>query len=105
MKPTASKLHLFEQCAGVGALPAVRTVSTDDQAAGTGRHRFLERAAQVGRDEALSEIAADAPWRATCEGIDLSEIPTGGATRSATPTTASSTRPASWASTSRGTTR
>ena len=78
MKPTASKLHLFEQCAGVGALPAIRTVSTDDQTAGTGRHRFLERAAQVGRDEALSEIAADAPWRATVEGIDLSEIPTGG---------------------------
>lgn len=78
MKISASKLHLFEQCAGVGALPSVRTPSTDDQAAGTGRHRFLERAAQVGREDALAEIPADAPWRSTCEAIDLTEIPRGG---------------------------
>lgn len=75
--PTASRLALAEVCLGAALLPRVRYESTEAMAAGTGRHRFLERAREVGRDAALAEIPADAPWRATCEALDLVEIPEG----------------------------
>jgi len=74
---TASRLELLARCPTAAALPAVWTESTDDQVAGTGRHRYLERAPLVGRDAALAEIPADASWRATCEAIDVSEVPQG----------------------------
>ena len=72
---TASKLGLIERCPAAAALPAVWGESTDDQLAGTARHRYLERAPLLGRDAALVEV--DARWRAQCEGIDVSEVPVG----------------------------
>lgn len=75
--PSASRLALAERCIGAAVLPAVQRPSTDAQAAGTGRHRFLERAREVGREQALAEIPAGAPWRATCAGIDLDALPVG----------------------------
>lgn len=77
MNVTASKLELFERCPAAGALPAVWTASTDDQLAGTARHRFIQRAREIGRDEALAEIPSDAPWRAQCEALSLDELPVG----------------------------
>ncbi len=74
---TASRLELARRCLGSVVLPQVRGPSTDAQDAGTGRHAFLERAAAVGREQALAEIPADAPWRSTCEALDLAELPAG----------------------------
>ncbi|MDO9020522.1 MAG: PD-(D/E)XK nuclease family protein [Deltaproteobacteria bacterium] len=75
---TASRLELVERCPAAPALPAVWTESTDDQVAGTERHRFLQRAGEVGREAAVAEVPADAPWRAQVLGIDTDEIPAGG---------------------------
>lgn len=72
---TASKLELLERCPAAAALPAVWQESTDDQLAGTARHRFLERAPVVGRDAALAEV--DERWRSQCEAIDVTEVPRG----------------------------
>lgn len=72
---TASKLELLERCPAAAALPAVWTESTDDQIAGTARHRYLERAPAIGRDAALAEV--DEAWRAQCEAIDVTEVPAG----------------------------
>lgn len=77
MNVTASKLELLERCPAAGALPAVWTESTEDQLAGTARHRFVQRAREMGRDEALAEIPADAPWRAQCEALNLDALPAG----------------------------
>lgn len=77
MTPTASKLHLLERCPSAGALPAVWTESTDDQIAGTARHRYIQRAREIGRDEALAEVPADAPWRGQLEAFDLDALPHG----------------------------
>lgn len=72
---TASKLELVERCPAAAALPAVWTESTDDQLAGTARHRFLERAPAIGRDAALAEV--DERWRAQCEALDTEGLPRG----------------------------
>lgn len=77
MIPTASKLGLLEACPAAGALPAVWTEANDAMRAGTARHRFIERAAEIGRDAALDEVPADAPWRAQCEALDLDVLPRG----------------------------
>lgn len=77
MKPTASKLELLERCPAAGALPAVWTEATDDMRAGTARHRFIQRAREIGREEALAEVPSDAPWRAQCEALELDELPAG----------------------------
>lgn len=77
MKPTASKLGLLERCPAAGALPAVWTEATDDMRAGTARHRFIQRSREIGREEALAEVPADAPWRAQCEALELDELPAG----------------------------
>lgn len=77
MNPTASRLWLLERCPAAGALPAVWTESTDDQVAGTARHRFIQRAREIGRDEALAEVPADAPWRGQLEAFDLDAVPAG----------------------------
>lgn len=69
MNLSASRLPLLERCPAAGALPAVWTESTDAQRAGTGRHRFLQRAHELGVDVALAEIPAEAPWRAQCEAL------------------------------------
>lgn len=77
MNPTASKLELLERCPSAGALSSVWTSSTDDQIAGTARHRFIQRAREIGRDEALAEVPEDAPWRAQCEALVLDGVPAG----------------------------
>lgn len=77
MNPTASKLELLERCPAAGALSSVWTTSTDDQLAGTARHRFIQRAREIGRDEALAEVPDDAPWRAQCEALVLDGVPAG----------------------------
>lgn len=77
MNPTASKLDLLERCPAAGALPSIWQESTDDQVAGTGRHRYLQRAGELGRDAALAEVPADAPWRSQVVGIDVAELPPG----------------------------
>lgn len=77
MKLSASKLELLERCPAAGALPVVWEESTDAQLAGTARHRYLQRAREVGPAEALAEIPLDAPWRGQCEAIPLEEVPEG----------------------------
>lgn len=77
MKTTASRLPLLARCPSAGALSAVWVESTADQAAGTHRHRFLQRASEVGRDEALAALPDDATLRAQCEALPLEEIPHG----------------------------
>lgn len=77
MNPSASKLGLLERCPAAGALPSVWQESTDDQAAGTARHRYLQRAGELGREAALAEVPADASWRNQVLGIDVTELPVG----------------------------
>lgn len=77
MNPTASKLPLLERCPAAGALDAVWAETTDDQRAGSERHRYIQRAREIGRAEALAAIPADAPWREQCEAIDVDAIPAG----------------------------
>ena len=76
MRLTGSRLPIASRCLGAVVLPGVHTTS-DAAEAGTGRHTYLRRVAEVGRDAALAEIPADAPWRSTCEGIDTDAIPSG----------------------------
>lgn len=77
MIPTASKLGLLDACPAAGALPAVWTEATDAMRAGSARHRFIERAAEIGRDAALDEVPPGAPWREQCEALDLDALPAG----------------------------
>jgi len=78
---TASGLRLAALCAAAYALPADDAESTDAQAAGTGRHAFLDALAvayrgdaDAARATALATVPADAPHRATCESIDVAEL-------------------------------
>jgi len=77
MLPTASQLDRVLNCPASHVLPQVRQQS---EAAdfGTGVHRFLQQAHELGRDEALAEIPGDAPHRALCEQLPLDELPAGG---------------------------
>lgn len=81
---TASGLGLALACAASHALPAVEDLETDAMRAGTGRHAFLDAlvaaletaratgaSAASARAAALATVPADAPWRATCEGVDV----------------------------------
>ena len=79
MNPTASKLQLLATCPAAGALPAVWTEANAAMRAGTARHRYLQRASEIGAAEALAEVPVDAPWRAQCEALEasLDEVPTG----------------------------
>ena len=79
MNPTASKLQLLATCPAAGALPAVWTEATEAMRAGTARHRYLQRASEIGAAEALAEVPVDAPWRAQCEALEasLDEVPAG----------------------------
>lgn len=93
---TASGLALAARCPAAYALPHDEAASTDAQAAGHGRHAFLDAivaaydaepiaevilsGAPIGtwlpmlRDHALATVPADAPHRATCESIDVAEL-------------------------------
>lgn len=81
---TASGLALAAACPAAYALPAVEDNETDAMRAGTGRHAYLDALAgglfgmeaspAAARDGALSLIPADAPWRPTCEAIDVERL-------------------------------
>jgi len=78
---TASGLRLAALCAAAYALPADDAESTDAQAAGTGRHAYLDALAvayrgdaDAARATALATVPADALHRATCEAIDVAEL-------------------------------
>lgn len=78
---TASGLRLAALCPAAYALPADDAESTDAQAAGTGRHAFIDALAvaftgdaDAARVAALATVPADAPHRATCESIDAVEL-------------------------------
>lgn len=77
---TASQLDRAAACPASFALPAVAFPPSDASARGTEIHRFLEAAVTRGREAALLDVPEDAPWRATCEGIDTGLV-TGGAER------------------------
>ncbi len=74
IKLTASQLDRAMACPASFALPAVIYPPSKEADRGTGIHRFLETAATVGREAALAGVPDDAPWRATCERIDLSWV-------------------------------
>ena len=69
---TASQLDRAMACPASFALPAVSFPPSKESDRGTEIHRFLETAVTSGREVALAEVPDDAPWRATCEGVDLS---------------------------------
>lgn len=86
---SASGLDLAAACPSAFALPAVEDAETDAMRAGTGRHAYLSAVARAWnaatesgpdvdldavRSDALAEVPADAPWRSTCEGIDLAAL-------------------------------
>lgn len=86
-KLTASGLALAALCPAAYALPAVEDIETDAMRAGTERHAFLDAlvpalvearatgaSAASARAAALATVPADAPWRATCEGIDVEAL-------------------------------
>jgi len=74
---SASGLRLAETCPASLHLPEIWTESGDAAEAGTARHAYLERLQTMDRDQALALVPLDAPWRSTCEGIDVSEVPRG----------------------------
>ena len=69
MNLTASKLELLARCPSAGALHSVWTGPSEDQRAGTERHRFLQRAHEISPAEALAAIPEDAPWRTQCDAL------------------------------------
>jgi RecB family exonuclease len=75
-KLTASQLERAKACPASFALPAISFPSSKEANRGTQIHHFLETAVTGGRDAALEQVPEDAPWRATCENIDLSWLTT-----------------------------
>lgn len=85
---TASGLALAALCPASHALPAVEHEETDAMRAGTGRHAYLSAVAHaigagtglaseglaLARTAALEDVPTDAPWRGTCEAIDLEDL-------------------------------
>lgn len=74
---SGSGLKLVETCPASAHGPDIWQESGDAAEAGTGRHAFLFDLQHFSREVALARIPADAPWRKTCESIDVSEIPKG----------------------------
>jgi RecB family exonuclease len=68
---SASQLDRAMACPASFAMPAVFFPTSRESDRGTEIHRFLEMAVTSGREVALAEVPDDAPWRATCEGVDL----------------------------------
>lgn len=71
---TASQLDRAMACPASFALPAVSLPPSPESDRGTEIHRFLETAITHGREAALAEVSDDAPWRATCESVDLDPL-------------------------------
>ena len=74
---SASGLKTAESCPASATLPDIYSESGRAATDGTGRHGFLFDLQSMTRDEALARVPAGAPWRATCEAIDVEEIPRG----------------------------
>lgn len=74
--PTGSKLDCVGRCPTAAALPQIESFPEDDgknpRAKGTGVHRFLELAAEVGRDAALEQV--DEEWRPLCAEIQMERL-------------------------------
>lgn len=74
---TASQIDRAYRCPASFALPSVQILSGNEANRGTAIHRFLELVHLRGREEALAEVPVDAPWRQTCERIDMDELLSG----------------------------
>lgn len=72
MLPTASSLERASCCVGSALLPRVDDI-TDAATRGTVIHAFLARVAEVGREDALAEVAEE--YRPICAVIDLDVLP------------------------------
>lgn len=72
--PTASRLLLAEICEASAVLPQVET-RTPGASAGTGVHRFFQRANEQESDEAALAEIEDEDLRAVCAAIDLTGLP------------------------------
>ena len=73
MRPTASSLERAGRCLGSAILPRVDEI-TDAASRGIAIHAFLARVAEVGREEALDEVAEE--FRLVCTAVDLDVLPT-----------------------------
>lgn len=71
---TASQIDRAHACPASFALPIAVLPPSTDASRGTAIHRFLEVLVKQGRTVALAEIPLDAPWRNTCEYLNIDEI-------------------------------
>ncbi len=71
--PTFSALNRAQACRASAVLPGADSIS-EHATSGTNVHRFLQRTNEVGRDQALLEVADDD--RALCEALDTASLPT-----------------------------
>lgn len=69
---TPSEVGRVSICIGSAVLPRVAEI-THGATVGTGRHRFLERVPEIGREAALAEID-DAGIRGVCAEIDVAAL-------------------------------
>jgi hypothetical protein len=76
--PTGSSLDRAEACAASFVLPQAKEPASEASEFGTAVHKFMARAREVGRDEALAEIAVDATHYSFCEQIPWDKLPQGG---------------------------
>lgn len=70
---TPSEADRVDVCLGSAVLPRAQR-RTAGARVGTGKHRYLQRLVEVGREQALAEIE-DSDVRAICEAIDLEGLP------------------------------
>ncbi len=71
--PTGSSLDRTMRCPPSAALPQVFDANESPaRDRGTAIHKFLERVAAVGREEALAEV--DAQWKEICSDIEIAKL-------------------------------
>lgn len=70
---SASAIERVDACPGSEAMPHAHTASEYAEI-GTQVHRFVERAAEVGREVALAEVTDESAYE-ICEVLDLSALP------------------------------
>lgn len=75
--PSASNLARVVACRGSEALPHI-PVMTEAGANGTAIHAFIACAHSIGREAALVEMDADAPYYQLCAALPVGELPAGG---------------------------
>ncbi len=76
--PSVSGIDRATNCDGSSVLPNAFEEGSIYASIGTGVHTFIVRAREVGRDEALAEVALDADHRRFCEQLPLDKLPQGG---------------------------